>query len=250
MLQYKEPIQNKYLRYIEQQVTSYKPKKVLDLGCGTGLVTNLLGIRNKSVEFTGIDFSYNSINFAKNFAEIHHLTNVNFQYENILTYSNQERYDIILCQGVLHHIKDIQQAKENIDLLLNDDGWIILGLYHPAGKVMKKIVTINYKSRLLYHDQENNPYETNWTSKKVEREFSKFEIIKKYPKTLIGLRSLINSRNGGLCMYTLRKKNLNDQLLMKKIKESFIWPYRKWQQHRRFKKRLKELQKRDPFIYK
>jgi hypothetical protein len=27
-------------------------------------------------------------------------------------------------------------------------------------------------------------------------------------------------------------------------------PYRKWQEHRRFKKRLEELRKRDPFIYK
>lgn len=29
-----------------------------------------------------------------------------------------------------------------------------------------------------------------------------------------------------------------------------LTPYRRWQDHRRYKKRLEELRKRDPFIYK
>lgn len=29
-----------------------------------------------------------------------------------------------------------------------------------------------------------------------------------------------------------------------------LWPYNKWKEHREFKERLKELRKRDPFIYK
>jgi hypothetical protein len=37
---------------------------------------------------------------------------------------------------------------------------------------------------------------------------------------------------------------------MKKIFEFLLWPWRKYQQHRAWKKRLAELKKRDPFIYK
>jgi hypothetical protein len=37
---------------------------------------------------------------------------------------------------------------------------------------------------------------------------------------------------------------------MKKIIEILTWPWRKFQERRHFKKRLKELRKRDPFIYK
>lgn len=29
-----------------------------------------------------------------------------------------------------------------------------------------------------------------------------------------------------------------------------LTPYRRWQEHKAFKKRLEELKKRDPFIYK
>ena len=29
-----------------------------------------------------------------------------------------------------------------------------------------------------------------------------------------------------------------------------MWPWRKYKEHREFKKKLKELQERDPYIYK
>jgi hypothetical protein len=37
---------------------------------------------------------------------------------------------------------------------------------------------------------------------------------------------------------------------MKKIIDFLLTPWRKWKENREWKKRIKELQKRDPFIYK
>lgn len=37
---------------------------------------------------------------------------------------------------------------------------------------------------------------------------------------------------------------------IKKLWEIIISPYTKWKEHRAFKKRMEELRKRDPFIYK
>jgi len=37
---------------------------------------------------------------------------------------------------------------------------------------------------------------------------------------------------------------------MKRLIEIILWPLHKWQAHQAFKKRLEELRKRDPFIYK
>lgn len=37
---------------------------------------------------------------------------------------------------------------------------------------------------------------------------------------------------------------------LKKIWKIIITPYTKYQEHRAFKKRMEELKKRDPFIYK
>lgn len=37
---------------------------------------------------------------------------------------------------------------------------------------------------------------------------------------------------------------------MRRLIDFILTPYRKWQEHRALKKRLEELRKRDPFIYK
>ena len=37
---------------------------------------------------------------------------------------------------------------------------------------------------------------------------------------------------------------------LKKLRQGITWPYRRWKEHRAFKKRLEELRKRDPFIYR
>lgn len=37
---------------------------------------------------------------------------------------------------------------------------------------------------------------------------------------------------------------------MKKIWYWITYPYQRWQQHQEFKRRVEELRKRDPFIYK
>jgi len=37
---------------------------------------------------------------------------------------------------------------------------------------------------------------------------------------------------------------------MNTILNFLLWPWHKWQEKKRFKKRLAELRKRDPFIYK
>jgi hypothetical protein len=38
--------------------------------------------------------------------------------------------------------------------------------------------------------------------------------------------------------------------MLEKIKNFILYPYHRWQERQRFKHRLEELRKRDPFIYK
>lgn len=37
---------------------------------------------------------------------------------------------------------------------------------------------------------------------------------------------------------------------MNKIIKFLLWPWNKWSSYRNYKKRIEELKKRDPFIYK
>lgn len=209
---YRYPIENQFLAFLENNLTN--AKNVLDLGCGTGLVTNLFALRNKSINFTGIDFS-TSIDFAKKFSKSHSIKNIHFEKCDILSYKANKKFDIVLCQGVLHHIPDIDNAVENIKKLVSDDGKIILGLYHPMGKFLKKIIKINYDNNMLYKDQELHPYETAFTKRSVKKLFKNYTVTSTYPKKFASLHGLLHSKNGGLCIYTLQKNPIH-----KKIKNS------------------------------
>jgi 2-polyprenyl-3-methyl-5-hydroxy-6-metoxy-1,4-benzoquinol methylase len=202
LLDYGDPIENKFLAFIEKHIQNCD--LVLDAGCGTGLTTNLFAVRNDDCNFVGVDFSL-SITYAKDFAKKHSIHNVDFKKQDLVKYKSLKKFDAIICQGVLHHIPDINMAIDNMKSLLNDDGKIILGLYHPMGKLLKKIVKINYKSDILYKDQEQHPYETAWTKNDVAQRFPDFTVVDQYPKSFIGLRSFLDSTNGGLCMYVLKK---------------------------------------------
>jgi len=67
-----EGIHNIYLREIDHHLQH--ETDILDVGCGTGLVSNLFASRYNS-NFTAVDFS-NSIDYARKFAKENNLNNV------------------------------------------------------------------------------------------------------------------------------------------------------------------------------
>jgi 2-polyprenyl-3-methyl-5-hydroxy-6-metoxy-1,4-benzoquinol methylase len=201
---YGNPIENQYLQKINSQINSQS--KVLDAGCGTGLITNLLSIRNPTCHITGIDFA-NSIDYAKKFSKENNLNNVKFIKKNLIDYNFKNQFDIVICQGVLHHIPEYKQVLSNLLNAVAPNGKIILGLYHPAGKLLKKYVTINYGNDILYKDQEQNPFELSFTYKQVKELTIGWKITNAEPHILnnVSISAFFNYRNGGLVLYTLER---------------------------------------------
>ena len=66
---------------------------IADFGCGPGLYANKLAERGASV--TGIDFSPNSLAYAKKTAEDQELK-VNYVIKNYLEFQTEQRFDLIL----------------------------------------------------------------------------------------------------------------------------------------------------------
>ena len=203
-LDYHSPkIRNPYLKIIDQQL--YPGCSVLDVGCGTGLISNLFARKYPDSQFIGIDFA-DSVNYAVDFSHTHAINNVQFAQQDLLHYTTAEQYNVVICQGVLHHISDYHFAAAQLMQLVKPGGRLIVSVYHPWGKIAKKIFKINYKNNILYQDQENHPYETTFTPAQIKSMFSKFKLLDVYPSNInisINLQALINYRNGGLTTYTL-----------------------------------------------
>lgn len=192
---------NPYMKFIHDNISGYKD--IIDLGCGTGAVTNFLSIANPNKKFLGIDFS-KAVDFADSFAKNNKIKNVSYTQEDIFKFNSIKTYDVVICQGVLHHIPKFDVAIDKIKKLVNSDGIIILGVYHPLGSFVKTFVKLNYKDQVLKQDQIHNPYETYFTKKEVLKLFKEFDLVSQYPKTTFNV--LMKSKSTGLVVYVLKRK--------------------------------------------
>jgi ubiquinone/menaquinone biosynthesis C-methylase UbiE len=204
LLQYGNPIQNPYLRTIESQIDSNQT--ILDAGCGTGLTTNLFSIRHPTCKFVGVDFS-DSVDWAESFGKQHSIDNAKFIKQDLTNIEVDELFDIVICQGVLHHIPEYETVLCTLKQLVKPGGKLILGLYHPAGKIVKKFFDIDYKSSILFQDQELNPFEISFTFGQIRRLTQEFDFKQAYPQLLnnFTIPALFNYKNGGLITYIFEK---------------------------------------------
>lgn len=205
----KNAINNKYVRVIDKYTDH--GQNILDIGCGTGFITNALAMRYRS-NFTGIDFS-NGIDIAKQIADDYAITNVEFIKENFFVFNAQKKYDAIIAQSFLTHVPEWQTAIEKIKLLLSPDGVIIISIYNTVGKTVQQLLRTNYHSRRLQLDQECNPYETSFTHYNFLQLWKGYELLDVFPSLnsrFVNITNLFNVSNGGLTMYVFR--NVNDRI--------------------------------------
>ena len=101
------------LEYISSRL-EIKNKKILDIGCGGGILSEELSKMGAKV--TGIDSSKKSIGIAKKHAKE---KNLDIEYVNgsILDISNLGKYDCIICFEMIEHIHEPKKLIEKIESL-------------------------------------------------------------------------------------------------------------------------------------
>jgi len=198
-------INNVYLKEIDRFLVD--GMSVLDVGCGTGLVSNLFAIHRPNCQITSVDFS-DSIDYAKSFAEKNSIINVKWMKKDFLDFKTTKRYDMIICCGVLHHIPEHERALAKMKELLKPGGKLLLAVYNTYGKILKHVLNIKYHNDILYKDQELNPFELSFTNRQVMAmcDDLTFELVTpSYNNHLVNISALFNSVNGGLALYVFTK---------------------------------------------
>lgn len=108
---------------------------VLDVGCGTGQLSNFLGISCRRV--VGVDICQNSLRLGEKFRATHGLDRVSFMQMNLFRLAfKPEQFDVILCNSVLHHTSDPYGGFRELLPFLKPGGHIVIGLYNRYGRLM------------------------------------------------------------------------------------------------------------------
>jgi SAM-dependent methyltransferase len=108
--------------------------KVLEVGCGTGQLSNFLGIAQRDV--FGADMTLNSLALAEAFRRANNLTNTGFYQMNLFRpIFAPETFDLVICNGVLMVTTDDFLGFQRISSLVKKGGYVIIGLYNTYGRL-------------------------------------------------------------------------------------------------------------------
>ena len=120
-------------------------KKVLEVGCGTGQLSIYFSIGTNN-EVIGLDPTIESLVLAKNFSEKNNISNIKLVNADIFDdVLNDNYFDFIWCNGVLHHTKDPYGAFKILIKSLKINGYVLIGLYNKYGRVRTIIRRYIYK---------------------------------------------------------------------------------------------------------
>ena len=124
----------------------FKDKTAIEVGCGGGQISMCLSRYFKHV--TAVDMSENSISAARQESSKRRIKNISFfvadLFDEKFISDFSDKFDYVMCYGVLHHTKDPALGYKNLLKLLKPGGIITVGLYSAIGllnyRLQRKIV--------------------------------------------------------------------------------------------------------------
>ena len=118
--------------------TNNKKKKIIDIGCGGGILSESL--QKLGANVTWIDISKKLIKTAKNHAK---KQNLNIKYINIdindFFKKNKKKFDIILCMELIEHINNPEKLINSCNKMIKKKGKIFIS---SINKIIKSYIYI------------------------------------------------------------------------------------------------------------
>lgn len=162
----------KFYKKIENVILKNNIEKILDLGCGKGLLLKFLIKRNPSLKLTGVDLFKHKKN-----------KNINFVNKDIFKFKTKKKFSMIISIMVIEHIKKIKPFIGLINKLLKSNAFCIINTINTNSflyKISHLLYLFNFKTPFLrLYDPHHLNHFSNKSLKKVflQNGFSIVKII-------------------------------------------------------------------------
>jgi 2-polyprenyl-3-methyl-5-hydroxy-6-metoxy-1,4-benzoquinol methylase len=125
-----------------------------DIGCGHGIVLNLMARAFPKSRFVGYDLSEEAITAARTKAELWRLDNVRFEVNDATSLETRDRFQLITAFDVIHDLAHPAQVLQNIYRVLESGGTFLMvdpaasshlheNLEHPMGPFLYTVSTMH-----------------------------------------------------------------------------------------------------------
>lgn len=102
--------------------------RILEIGCGTGIYTDILRKRYPDAEITAVDISENMLNIAKKKLSSHNISFVNTDAEKL---GAIEKADLITSNATLQWFSDLDSSFKSFADKLRPGGKLAITIYGP-----------------------------------------------------------------------------------------------------------------------
>jgi ubiquinone/menaquinone biosynthesis C-methylase UbiE len=161
----------------------FNNKKLLNIGCGTGLEANIF-LCNSSVDITAIDITNEAIKNTKKILNTHKRGEAIRANAERMPFEDNS-FDIVYSSGVIHHAESTENCVDEIYRVLKPGGVAYIGLYSTTGinfiylRIKARIMSL--MSRNSYKDIFSNLTDTDWNigsaKTPISRTFTKRELL-------------------------------------------------------------------------
>jgi ubiquinone/menaquinone biosynthesis C-methylase UbiE len=132
--------------------TNLKGKRILDLGCGSGIVASKLA--SKGARVFGLDNSSTMISIASGRAP-----KLNFAVGNATSISFKDKsFDIIVSSLLIHYLENLQLIFNEANRVLAPNGEFIFSFHHPVGEIIDYRIRKGHTVAKLKPYFHNDPY--------------------------------------------------------------------------------------------